>query len=105
MKVKTAKDRLIRTAKELGEWLRSNRHLPVAKQHAQLSAKIKGHFQYFGVTFNSKALMNLLAEVRKRWRRCLSQRGGRKYWSWERFDSFLKTFPLPRPLIIHSLYD
>jgi len=105
VKVKTAKDRLIRTAKELGEWLRSNRHLPVAKQHVQLSAKIKGHFQYFGVTFNSKALTSLLDEVRKRWRRCLSQRGGKKYWSWERFASFLKTFPLPRPRIIHSIYD
>ncbi len=105
VKLKTAKARRIRTAKGLGEWLHRNRHQPIAEQHAHLSAKLRGHFQYFGVTFNSAALKNLLEEVRKRWRKSLSRRGGRKRWSWERFASLLVSHPLPKPRIIHQLFD
>lgn len=107
VKLKTAKERWTRTAKTQGEWLRRNRHQPVATQHAQLSVKLRGHFQYFGVTFNSRAPRNLVEEVKKRWRVCLNRRGGRKGWSWERFASLLVTYPypLPRPRIIHHLFD
>ena len=103
VKLKTAKDRFTRKVKELGEWLRNNRHEPVAKQHAQLSAKVRGHLQYYGVSFNSKALGNFVWEVKRRWRQWLARRGGKKYWSWKRMNSFLTTFPLPSPRIIHSL--
>ena len=105
VKLKTARDRFTRTVKELGEWLRGNMHQPIAEQHSQLCAKLQGHFQYFGVTFNFKALMNMLTEVRGRWRKCLARRGGKAYWSWERFCSFLRTFPLPRAKIVHNVFE
>ncbi len=90
--------------KEMGEWLRINRHLPVAEQHTLLSAKIRGHLQYYGVSFNSKALGSFVWEVTCRWRKWLARRGGKRYWSWERMNSFLVTFPLPAPRIIHNLF-
>lgn len=104
VKLKTARDRLTRKIKETGEWLRSNRHEPIAEQHDQLSAKIRGHLQYYGVSFNSRALWAFVSEVTRRWRRWLARRGGKRYWSWERMKSFLVTFPLPHPRIIHRLY-
>jgi group II intron reverse transcriptase/maturase len=105
VKLKTARDRLTRKIKETGEWLRDNRHEPVAEQHAQLSAKIRGHLQYYGVSFNSRALDNFVCEVTRRWWKWLARRGGKTYWSWERMKSFLETFPLPRPRIIHRLFE
>ncbi len=105
VKLKTARERFTRKVKETGEWLRSNRHLPVAQQQAQLSAKIRGHLQYYGVSFNSKALGSFVWQVTRHWRRWLARRGGRTYWSWERMHSFLVTFPLPAPRIVHSLFD
>jgi len=104
VKLKTAKDRYTSKVKELGEWLRDNRHKPIAEQHAQLSAKIRGHLQYYGVSFNSKALGSFVWEARRRWHRWLARRGGRTYWSWRRMNSFLRTFPLPSPRIIHRLF-
>jgi RNA-directed DNA polymerase len=104
VKIKTARDRLIRKIKETGEWLKANRHEPVAQQHATLSAKIRGHLQYYGVSFNSKALNSFVFEVAHRWRKWLARRGGKKYWSWERMKSFLRTFPLPKVRIAHSLF-
>jgi len=105
VKLKTAKDRFNRKVKETGEWLRKQRHLPVSEQHAQLSAKIRGHLQYYGVSFNSKALSSFVWLVTRRWRQWLARRGGKTYWSWERMNSFLATFPLPRPRIVHNLFD
>jgi group II intron reverse transcriptase/maturase len=104
VKLKTARDRLTRKIKETGEWLRDNRHEPVAEQHAQLSAKIRGHLQYYGVSFNSRSLGNFVWEVTRRWRRWLARRGGKRYWSWERMKSFLVTYPLPQPRIVHRLF-
>lgn len=104
VKVKTARDRLKRKIKETGEWLKENRHEPVAQQHAQLSAKIRGHIQYYGVSFNSEALGKFVWEVTRRWKKWLARRGGKTYWNWERMKSFLVTFPLPTPRIIHQLF-
>jgi len=104
VKLKTARDRLMRKIKATGEWLRDHRHEPVAEQHAQLSAKIRGHLQYYGVSFNSKSLWSFVNEVSRRWWRWLARRGGKRYWSWERMESFLATYPLPSPRIIHRLY-
>jgi group II intron reverse transcriptase/maturase len=104
VKLKTARDRLIRKIKETGQWLREHRHEPVAEQHAQLSAKIRGHLLYYGVSFNSKSLGDFVSEVTRRWWKWLARRGGKTYWSWERMQSFLTTFPLPRPCITHRLY-
>ena len=104
VKLKTAKDRLTRKIKETEEWLRDNRHEPVPEQHAQLSAKIRGHLQYYGVSFNSRSLGNFVWEVTRRWRRWLARRGGKTYWSWERMKSFLLTYPLPIPRIVHRLF-
>jgi len=104
VKLKTDGDRLRRKIKETGEWLRDNRHEPVVEQHAQLSAKIRGHLQYYGVSFNSRSLGNFVWEVTRRWRRWLARRGGKTYWSWERMKTFLVTFPLPQPRIVHRLF-
>ena len=104
VKLKTAKDRLTRKIKETEEWLRDNRHEPVPEQHAQLSAKIRGHLQYYAVSFNSRSLGNFVWEVTRRWRRGLARRGGKTYWSWERMKSFLLTYPLPIPRIVHRLF-
>ena len=79
-------------------------HWLLAEQHVQLSAKIRGHLQYYGVSFNSKSLGNFVWEVTRRWRRWLARRGGKTYWSWERMKSFLVTYPLPTPQIVHRLF-
>lgn len=104
LKTKTAKDRFTRKVKELGEWLKAHRHEPLAEQHAQLSAKIEGHIQYYGVSFNSRSLGNLVEEVKRRWLRWLRRRGGRDYWTWERMSRYLKANPLPTPRIAHKLF-
>ncbi len=38
------------------EWLKSNRTLPLCEILTTIKAKVRGHYQYYGVTDNAKAI-------------------------------------------------
>jgi len=56
VKQNTSKSRFNRAVKATADWCRRHRHLPVPDQHKILSHKLRGHFNYFGITGNSEAL-------------------------------------------------
>jgi hypothetical protein len=47
---KTRTARLRRAITAVADWCRSHRHESVKEQHAALTRRIKGHYNYFGVT-------------------------------------------------------
>jgi len=96
LKKKTAKSRLRRTLKRIRLWCRDNRHCSLVVQHKILTAKLQGHYAYFGLPGNRRALDNLLWEVQKLWRRWLSRRSQHGYVSWQRYRKLLERYPLPR---------
>ncbi len=53
---KTSKTRLARTLQAFNAWCCRNRHRSVSEQQAMLSLKLRGHYNYFGLTMNSRAL-------------------------------------------------
>jgi group II intron reverse transcriptase/maturase len=98
--MKTRKARLSRALKALNEWCRRQMHRPLKEQHASLSRRLRGHYNYFGVNGNSRSLKYLLDRAERVWLRHLrrrSQRGRRL--TWERFKAYLQVFPLPQPQI------
>jgi hypothetical protein len=56
VKKKTIGKRLNRFMKTIWEWCRDNRHEPLSEQHGDLSLKLHGYYQYYGVRGNFKAL-------------------------------------------------
>ena len=103
IKRKTAKGRLARMAKAIFTWIRDNRHRPCEEQRLRLSQKLNGHYQYFGITGNSRALDCFYKVVVYCWRYWLCRRDQHGYLSWKRFRRFLDRFPLPRPKCVHSV--
>jgi group II intron reverse transcriptase/maturase len=101
---KTARDRLNRTARRIWEWCRKFRHLPVAVQHQLLSAKLRGHDAYYGITGNGPLLNWLRRKVRYAWRFWLNRRSQRAKMTWERFYRLLERYSLPEPKIVQSVY-
>jgi RNA-directed DNA polymerase len=82
VKQKTAADRFRRTLKRIADWCQRFRHERVREQWAalrrkSLRRKLLGHFGYFGITGNSKALPNLRYRVIATWRKWLSRRSQR----------------------------
>ena len=97
----TAKSRLARAMVTVNDWCRTNRHQPVHWQHQRLSAKLIGHYAYYGITGNNRQLQRYSTQVTRLWRKWLERRTRSKRLSWARFRALLARHPLPRPWIVH----
>lgn len=86
-----------RSLQRVKEWVRRHRHRPIVEQARHLRRVLQGHYQYFGITGNSRALARFREEVRQVWRKWLSRRSQRGWMSWERFARLSHLFPLPLP--------
>lgn len=99
---KTSRQRFGRALKAVGAWLRDHRHDPIRAQHAALSAKLRGHYGYYGITGNGRALRRMSYFVKWRWRYWLDRRSSSRRLTWEKFDRIHRRFPLPLPKVVHS---
>jgi RNA-directed DNA polymerase len=102
IKRKTAKKKLKAAIRRVYEWCRANRHDPVAEQWTSLSVKLRGHYQFYGITCNWRSLSSFHEAVKRSWRKWLDRRSRNKDMPWERFERLLRRYPLPRPRITHS---
>jgi len=97
----TAKSRYVRALARIAEWCRDNRHLSVEEQHAHLSAMIRGHYAYYGVTGNIRRLQRFVRHVVRLWEKWLSRRDSKRGFNWTAMAALLDRHPLPPPRIIH----
>lgn len=104
VKRQTASSRLRRAIKTMALWCRRERHQPLDEQHRTLSRKLRGHYAYYGITGNFRALACFRRAVSKLWRQWLSRRSWAARLSWDRYLRLLEQFPLPPPLVVHSVY-
>lgn len=100
VKLKTAASRFSRAVRRAGQWCRVHRHGPVRWQWQVLCAKIRGHFAYFGVTGNFRALSRFRYAVLRLWLKWLSRRSQRGRMTAERAFWFLQRYALPEPKIV-----
>jgi group II intron reverse transcriptase/maturase len=101
---KTAQGRLARALHRIGTWCREHRHQPIRDQHAALSRKVRGHYAYYGITGNARALGRFGHEVERTWRKWLHRRSHHARMTWERFRRLLRRYALPPPRVVHSIY-
>ena len=67
-------------------------------------AKLRGHTQYYGVTFNCRQVQKFFWESTKIFFKWINRRSQKKSFSWEKFEKFLERFPPPKAHICHKLY-
>jgi group II intron reverse transcriptase/maturase len=105
MGCKTRRASLRRAKQALYDWCRRHRHQSVEAQHAALSRRLRGHFNYFGVNGNFQSLLQLVGATKRAWYKWLCRRSQRKRLTWERFTDFLRQRPLPRPRIMVRIWS
>lgn len=93
----TMRTRFTRGLERIREWCRQHRHLPIAQQHKLLVLKLRGHYNYYGLTGNQEALTRFREEVRRVWHKWLARRSQRANARWAHFERILHRYPLPRP--------
>jgi len=97
---KTARRRLARSLKAIAQWCRENKHAPLKWQWQTLNMKLRGHYNYYGVRGNFKALQRFRHEVWKRWTNALRRRSQKS--NFGRLYELLKDkLPLLMPTITH----
>jgi RNA-directed DNA polymerase len=101
---RTAASRFQRAIKRIADWCRTHRHVPVPEQRDQLSQQLRGHYNYYGITGNFRALVRFRFVVNHVWHQWLSRRSWAARLSWDAFHGLLQRFPLPPPVAVHSAY-
>jgi group II intron reverse transcriptase/maturase len=104
MKRVTARKKFKAKLRVFKDWLKENRGLPTPELMRIVTAKLRGHIAYYGVTDNSEGIHRFAYEVRLLLFKWLNRRGKRGCMSWEKFHKLLARFPLPRPRIMVNLF-
>jgi RNA-directed DNA polymerase len=104
VKRRTAASRIRRFTKALGLWCKRHRHRPIKEQHQELKQKLQGHYGYYGITGNYALLDRVNRIVVEVWRKWLSRRSWKSYFSWSSMVDLLERLPLPAPRVVHSVY-
>jgi RNA-directed DNA polymerase len=97
--LRTAPKRLREALKRIRAWCKQNMHRAVREQWAALSQKLRGHFGYYGVEGNSRAIGLFAFKVYSVWRWYLNRRSQRARMTWERMKQLSSRYPLPPPTI------
>jgi RNA-directed DNA polymerase len=100
---KTSRSRFGRALQRVAEWCRKVRHLAVREQYQGLASRLRGHYNYFGIAGNSRALVRFLREVTRVWRKWLDRRSNRSRMNWQRFNLLLKQYRLPAAHVVHGI--
>ena len=102
VKRQTEKSRFGRALQAVSDWCRENRHQNLREQQEVLRSKLQGHYNYYGITGNSRALQRYALEVRRVWRKWLNRRTRGNPMPWLKFQALLRYYQLPPPRIVHS---
>lgn len=97
---KTRGDRIRAKLQDIKAELRRRMHWPIPKQGKWLSQIVGGHFAYFAVPTNIRALTAFRYRVIGLWRRVLRRRSQKDGATWERIVQLADDY-LPKPRNLH----
>jgi RNA-directed DNA polymerase len=97
---KTRSDRMRAKLQDIKVELRRRMHWPIPEQGKWLRQVVSGHFAYFAVPTNSRALSAFRYYATDLWRRTLRRRSQKDGFTWGRMAE-LRDDWLPKPNILH----
>ena len=97
LKRKTSGKKLRLKLTEMRLWFHHQLSTPVGEMWPVLNAKLRGHYQYYGINDNSPLLMAFRSKVRRMAKRHLSRRSQKSYVNWSDFNRFTDLHPLASP--------
>ena len=99
---RTARKKYLACVKRTAEWIRKYRGIAKWKFFAALTMKLNGHYNYYGVQGNSRALWSFYRKVVDLLYKWLNRRSQRKSLSWTKLNRLLVNVELPKPRITEN---
>lgn len=101
VKRKTSKKKLKKAMSVMTDWIKENRHQKIGNLIAKLNRKLKGHYAYYGITFNIESMKMFFDETKTTLFKWLNRRGGKPI-DWEYYNKVVSEYlPLATPRIVH----
>ncbi len=105
-KLKSCGKRIRSKLKKVNEWCKSIRNKYKLKTIWELfCSKLRGHIQYYGVTFNTTAVRNFVRSSVNIMFKWLNRRSQRRSFDWDKYQLFIKQNPLPKVRVYHNLFE
>jgi RNA-directed DNA polymerase len=97
LKRKTSSKKLRTKINEFRQWMKENRYKPLTEIWKSVNLKLRGHYNYYGVSDNWNQLAEykvLIVKIIYYW---LRRRSQRTRLDWDKFNKLLKIYPLVNP--------
>lgn len=103
LKRETSSKKLSIALDKIQDWVKQNRHKKLQELMPKLNAKLRGHYNYYGIMFNSKGINRYYESVKRILHKWLNRRGGKRVWEWTRYVKLINVWrPMLKPRIYHS---
>ena len=87
-------------------WLKKTRNKHKAKDIWKvLAAKLRGHYNYYGVSSNSREIQNYYRMTMQLTYKWMNRRSQKQSFNWQTFTEYLKLYSLPKPALVYNMYD
>ena len=104
-KLKTSGKRKRAKLKAVNEWARMIRNrYPLKQIWEMFKSKLRGHIQYYGVSFNTRGIQEFLRQAIRILFKWLNRRSQRKSITFDKWNLFLKSNPPSKVRICHNLF-
>ena len=106
LKVKTAPDRLRKAVQNFTDWIKQARNrYPLHELWKRAGAKIRGHYNYYAVSFNGNAIYKFYFSCIAAMFKWLNRRSQKISYTWKQFVRKLMFNPLPKAPLGYELTD
>jgi len=86
-------------------WLKKiSNLLPLKEWWKILRVKLRGHFQYYGISGNYISILKYYKLTIKYTRKWINRRSQKLSMNWKQFNQYLEKYSLPKPNIMFNLY-
>jgi len=103
---KTSGVKFRKACKAMNDWLRQIRcFMRIEEIWPILASKLRGHYNYYGVSGNSRIIERFGYVTIRAVVKWLNRRSQRRSFTWKKFSAYLVHYPLPRPRIVHNFYS
>ena len=100
--VRTSSKKLQNCVAEFADWCKRHRHLGNRKIFSLVNAKLRGHYNYFGIRCNYRRLKSYFQRVKFILKKWLNRRSQRRSCNWSKYSKLEKIYHIERPRIVRK---
>ena len=97
---RTSRKNLRNSLKRFKEWCQGSRSLRLPELFKLLNAKLRGHYNYYGVNGNFLSLEQFFYRVKLMLLKYLNRRSQRRSYNWAGFNQLIEQFGIEKPHIV-----